>query len=160
MAIKKVEMSIQRILDEYFALRGEEKRIKSRLTYLSGEIKKYAEDNGVKDDKGSYYSENESYVFGKQAKKQVSFDVEKAITFLKAKGFSDCVKTREIIDEDAVEAHINSGDISYDELEGITVTKVTYAVDVRQKEEMPEVEQTTVSIAASKKSTRTPRGGI
>ena len=47
-----------------------------------------------------------------------------------------------------------TGKISYEELESITTTKVTYAVDIKEKSEMPEVEQTEVKSAASRKPQR------
>ena len=45
------------------------------------------------------------------------------------------------------------------EKEEITNTKVSYAIDIKKKEEMPVVEQTQVSMAASKKTRLVPKGG-
>lgn len=151
---------ISTLLDEYDELRERKKQVEKRLSYLSDQIKAYAEANGVKDDKGSFYASDDKYIYGKQAKKSVSFDKEKAMQFFKAHKFTDCIDTVEVINEDAVEARISSGDISYEELESITVTKTTYAIDVKKKEEMPEVEETIVSLAASKKpKLSVPHGG-
>lgn len=142
---------VETLLDRYFSLRDEKKTIEAELKKLSDEIKEAAERTGTKDDKGSYYAEAGNYVFGKVAKKSVSFDEGKALDFVRKKGFTDCIVTIESLDEGAIEKHINSGDISYEELEGITTTKVTYAVDVKKKEEMPTVEETVLPSAAKRK---------
>ena len=152
-------VSIEVMLNEYDSLRGQKKTIEDRMKVLSDQIKAYAEKNGVKDDKGSYYAENEQYVYGKQCKKSVSFNVEKALDFFKENGYEDCINTVEVINEEAVEAHINEGDISFEELESITTTKVQYAIDIKKKEDMPVVEQTEVPLAASKKTRLVPKGG-
>lgn len=142
---------VETLLDRYSRLRDEKKTIEAELKKLSDEIKEAAERIGTKDDKGSYYAEAGNYVFGKVAKKSVSFDEGKALDFVRKKGFTDCIVTIESLDEGAIENRINSGDISYEELEGITTTKVSYAVDVKKKEEMPTVEETVLPSAASRK---------
>ena len=144
------QQSIDDKLQEYYSLREQSKTIKSRMDTLAKEIKEYASANGVKDDKGSTYCDNGSFMFGQQAKKSVSFKKEVAIVFFKAKGLLDAIKITEVIDEDAVEKYINEGLITFEDLESITETKVTYAIDLKKKEEMPVVEETTV-MAASKK---------
>jgi len=146
-SIVPIEAKVQ----EYDKLREESKLIKSRMDVLAAEIKDYAEKFGVKNDTGSFYVENDTFIFGKQAKKSVSFVKEKALEFFKKHKFKDCIKTVETIDEDAVEARITAGDISYAELEQITETKVTYAIDVKKKEDLPVVEESQVKVAASKK---------
>lgn len=154
MAKKVVDMPVQSIedkLNEYSRLREESKVIKSRMDVLSKEIKEYAEKNGVKDDKGSSYCEQGGFLFGRQAKKSINFVTDKAIEFFKSHGLKDAVKTKEYIDETAVEQYIEEGKVSFDDLESITETKVSYAIDLKKKEDMPEVEETTVSMAASLK---------
>ena len=143
--------SINDMVAEYNTLREENKRIKSRMDVLAKSIKEYATANGVKDDKGSYYCDNGAYTFGSQAKKSVSFVVDKAISFLKTNGFYDAIKIKEVIDEDAVERYVSQGDISFEDLERITETKVSYAIDLKKKEDMPVVEETTYAVAASTK---------
>ena len=143
--------SIEAMVSEYDSLRSRKKVIEDRMKYLSEEIKKQAKENGVKDSNGSYFSNTPAFVFGAVAKKSVSFNQEKAIEFLKDKKYNECITTVEIINDKAVESRIEKGDISYDELESITDQKVSYSIDVKVKEEMPEVEQTSTSLAASKK---------
>lgn len=147
------------LLQEYSTLRDEKKKIDDRMKKLADLIKDNAEKTGVKDDKGSYYAEDENFVYGKQCKKSVSFNQERALQFFKNRGLVDCIDTVEVINEGAVEEHINTGDISYEDLEDITDTKVSYAIDLKKKEEMTEVEQTSVPMAASKKSRLVPKGG-
>ena len=145
------QQSINDKVQEYYRLREEAKTIKSRMDTLAKEIKEYATVNGVKDDKGSFYCDNGAFQFGQQAKKSVTFVFDKAIEFFKTRGLVNAIKTTEVIDEDAVEQYINEGKITFDDLESITQTKVTYAIDLKKKEDMPVVEETTVAIAASKK---------
>lgn len=153
------QQSIEEKIKEYDSLRGQAKTIKSRMDTLAKEIKDYATAHGEKDDKGSFYCERGAYLFGNQAKKSVSFKTEEAITFLKTRGFHDAVTIKEVIDEDAVERHISSGEISFEDLESITTTKVTYAIDLKKKEDMPVVEETTVAMAASRKPKLSARKG-
>lgn len=145
------KQSIDSQVQEYYRLREEAKTIKNRMDALAKEIKEYASANGVKDDKGSTYCDNGTFMFGQQAKKSVSFKKDEAISFFKTRGLLDAVKITEVIDEDAVEKYIGDGLITFEDLESITETKVTYAIDLKKKEDMPVVEETTVQIAASKK---------
>ena len=148
--ITKVSIPIEEARTEYDRLREESKRIKNRMDVLSKTIKDFAEANGTKNDVGSFYAENDDFIFGKQARKSVSFNEEKAIAFFESKGLDDCVKVVKQVNEEAVEQAVNEGEITFDELESITTTKVTYAIDVKRKEEMPEVEQSEI-LAASRK---------
>lgn len=152
-------LPIGTLLQEYNTLRDEKKRIEDRMKKLADLIKDNAERVGVKDDKGSYYAEDENYIYGKQCKKSVSFNQEKALSYFKDHGFEDCIDTVEVINETAVEEHINTGDISFEDLESITDTKVSYAIDLKKKEDMPEVQETEVPMAASKKTRLVPKGG-
>ena len=161
MATKKVTslISIDSLLAEYDKLREEKKTIEAQMKKLSEDIKDYAEKNGVKDDKGSFYAENPFFTFGKMAKKSVSLVQDKAIAFFKKKKLTEAIKTVEVIDEDAVERYIKDGKITFEELESITETKVTYAIDIKKKEELPQVEETTVQLSASKKPKLNVKGG-
>lgn len=154
-----IQMPIGKLLEEYHSLREQKKTIEDRMKYLADQIKENAESTGVKDDKGSYYAENEQYVYGKQCKKSVSFDTDKALSYFKNHGFEECIDTVEVINEEAVEGRINAGDISFEDLESITTTKVSYAIDIKKKEDMPVVEQTEVAMVASKKTRLVPKGG-
>lgn len=154
-----ISLPIGAMLSEYDSLREQKKKIEDRMKYLADQIKANAEKVGVKDDKGSFYAEDERFIYGKQCKKSVSFNQEKALSYFRDHGYDDCITTVEVINEEAVESRINTGDISFEDLEDITTTKVSYAIDLKRKEEMSEVEQTEVPIAASKKSRLVPKGG-
>ena len=154
-----ISLPIGSLLEEYYSLREQKKTIEDRMKYLADQIKANAEKVGVKDDKGSFYAEDEQYVYGKQCKKSVSFDKDKAIEYFKIHGYDECIDTVEVINEEAVESRINTGDISFEDLEAITNTKVSYAIDIKKKEDIPEVEQTEVAMAASKKPRLVPKGG-
>lgn len=151
--------NIDAMVSEYDALRSQSKTIKSRMDTLAKDIKKYAETHGVKDDKGSYYCDNGAFQFGQQAKKSVSFVIDKALDFLKSHGFTDAIKTVETIDEDVIERLVSEGAITFEDLESITETKVTYAIDLKKNEDMPVIEETTVPLAASKKPKLSPKKG-
>ena len=154
-----ISLPIGAMLSEYDSLREQKKKIEDRMKYLADQIKANAEKVGVKDDKGSFYAEDEQFIYGKQCKKSVSFNQEKALSYFRDHGYDDCITTVEVINEEAVESRINAGDISFEDLEDITTTKVSYAIDLKRKEEMSEIEQTEVPIAASKKSRLIPKGG-
>lgn len=154
-----ISLPIGAMLSEYDSLREQKKKIEDRMKYLADQIKANAEKVGVKDDKGSFYAEDEQFIYGKQCKKSVSFNQEKALSYFRDRGYDDCITTVEVINEEAVESRINTGDISFEDLEDITTTKVSYAIDLKRKEEMSEVEQIEVPVAASKKSRLVPKGG-
>ena len=152
-------IQIDSLLVEYDRLREEKKTIDTRMKKLSEDIKKYAEENGVKNDKGSFYLENDLLTFGKMAKKSVSLIQDKAIEFFKGRKLFDAIKLVETVDEDAVEKYINEGKISFEELESITNTKVSYSVDIKKKEIMQEIEEVVVPLVASKKPKLSVKGG-
>lgn len=159
---KVISLSTQMIdakVSEYDKLREEAKTIKNRMDVLAKEIKEYADSNGVKDDKGSFYCDNGTFMFGKQAKKSISFIKDTAIKFFKDKKLTKAIVTVENIDEDAVEKYISEGKITFDDLESITETKVSYAIDLKKKEELPIIEETKIPMAASKKPKLSLKGG-
>lgn len=140
--------TVEKMVAEYAALRHEEKRIKDRKAVLSDAIKSYSLSNGVKDENGSFYSDCDNYTYGAQCKKSVKFDDEKAALFFQSKGFEDCVKLVPQIVESAVEKRFSDGDITAEELDSITKTSTSYAVTVKEKEVVPDVQQ---SYAVAKK---------
>lgn len=151
-AITVDRATIESFVSEYNELSKKSKLIDERKKFLSDAIKNYAQSNGSKDDKGSFYCESPYFTFGAQCKKSVSLDEDKAMDFLESKGFTECIRTVPKVDEVALEKRVSQGDITQEEFESITKTKTTYAVTVKPietAEEMPEVQQT--QVAASKK---------
>ena len=137
MALKiKKTIPVREYIQEYVRLREEKKRIDARLSQISEALKQYAEDKGQKDDKGSYYFERDGYSVGKQARKSITFDLDKAVKFFRKSGFPECIVTREEIDMDAVNELFSEGEITEEDLEKITNTKVTYSIDIKPVEEV------------------------
>lgn len=153
MAIKATKLSLDDALKEYNVLRDNKKVIEERMKVLADLIKEESEKKGVKDENGSFIYENSSFIGGKQAKKSVNFNKEKALKFFKDRNLTKAYKevvTEEIV-ESEVEKYIASEKITLEDLESITTTKVTYSVLVKQKEEVKdEVEE--LPLVASKKS--------
>lgn len=148
---KPPEIPVREYIAEYVQLREEKKRIENRLKVISDALKDVAERKGQKDDKGSYYFERDNYIVGKQARKSVSFDIEKATKFFRRKGFPECIATVEQIDMEAVEELLDSGEITVEDLEAITTTNVTYSIDVKPVEQ---VTDEVVEITANKSRPR------
>lgn len=146
MAIKKkiVERNIENLVEEYDNLSSQMKLLDAKKKELSNEIKKIAQATGTKDDKGSFYMENDNYVWGSIARKSISLNRTKAEDLFKSMGvWADVIVIKEEIDEDKVETLVAEERLSFDELESITDVKVVYSVSVKQKdkvEEMPEVQ--------------------
>lgn len=149
--MKKKTVPIDSLVEQYDKLRAEEKSVKTRLTELSNQIKDYAQRNGEKDDKGSFYCENNSYSFGAQAATSVKLDTDPAIEYLESKGLTSCVKTKIVkeLDEAKIDELLESGDISEEEFKQFIKVSTRYSVVVKKKEEVAEVEVT--EIAASKR---------
>lgn len=138
---------------EYSELSSQKKRIEERMTFLSTQIKDGAAKFGVKDDKGSHYLENESFLLGRVAKKSFSFNQERAVQTLEASGLGDVVDviTVKQVNEEKLTTAVSQGRIAINVVEGFTDVKTTYAVTVKSKEAMPEVQTGDLSAAASKK---------
>lgn len=157
MAVKKKKVlvldkaTIEKMVEEYQALKVQEKSISDRKKVLADSIKAFAVENGTKDDKGSFYSENDRFIFGASCRKSVSIDDAKAMELFYAREevLGDCFDLKPVIVEEAIERHLSLGDITLKEIESITNVSVSMAIDVREKEEVAVVEQT--SFVASKK---------
>lgn len=134
-------------VQEYTDLSKQEKAIKKRKDELAKYIKEHAQQNGVKDSNGSSYMSNDRFVFGSQARKSIKLNQERAKEFLLAQGlYEQVVEVKESINENKVEQLLSQGLITTTDLESIVDIKVTYAIDVKEKEmeqtseEMPEVQ--------------------
>ena len=138
---------IYEFVQEYTDLSKQEKAIKKRKDELAKYIKEHAQQNGVKDSNGSSYMSNDRFVFGSQARKSIKLNQDRAKEFLLSQGlYEQVVEVKESINEDKVEQLLQQGLITTDDLEAIVDAKVTYAIDVKEKEveqtpeEMPEVQ--------------------
>ena len=135
---------IYEFVQEYTDLSKQEKAIKKRKDELAKYIKEHAQQNGVKDSNGSSYMSNDRFVLGSQARKSIKLNQDRAKEFLLSQGvYEQVVEVKESINEDKVEQLLQQGLITTDDLEAIVDVKVTYAIDVKEREveeEMPEVQ--------------------
>lgn len=131
---------IEVLLREYSEVREQEKFLKKRKEELAKEIKQHVVSNGSKDSKGSYYSENDQFIYGSQAKKSIKINEDKAKDFFYSKGLLDrVITTVEQVDEMKIEQLIAEGLISPEDIEEIVDIKVSYSLDVREKEDIAEI---------------------
>lgn len=145
---------IELIVREYVSCREQKKALEERMKTLSEEIKNYAMSNAKKNDKGSYYLQDDTYTYGMSNRKSVKLDTDKALDFVKKNGFNNAIIVREEIDEDVISALVASGDITPEELEALTTVKETMSVYVGKNEDvsaeiMPEVQQKEVKKSIS-----------
>lgn len=146
------EKEVASLGKEYAELSAQIKQLETRKKQLSDLIKENAEKYGVKDDKGSYYLESAEHIMGKVAKKSFKIDQDKAVKVLESLGLGDVVDevTVKTVNEDKLDKAVSDGRISFDTVEDFTEVKTSYSVLVKEKEEVPEVEQTTLKAARRK----------
>ena len=71
--------------------------------------------------------------------------MRKATKFFRKRGYPECITTVEQINPDAVEELLDTGEITIEDLEKITNTKVSYSISIAPVEEVTdEVTETTV----------------
>ena len=161
MGLKKVSKKVtpmftatdyETMASEYAEISSQIKTLEDRKKALSEKLKSGAESLGVKDDKGSYYLDSDTFVVGKVASKSVKIDQVVAVEALKKKGLTECVKTvtTETVDEGKLEQAVAKKDITLDEVEKFTTVTTSYKVSVKAKEEVPVVEQSKLSVAKKK----------
>ena len=138
---------------EYAEISAQIKMLEERKKALADKIKSGAEQFGVKDDKGSFYLENDSYIMGKVAKKSFSIDQDTAVKTLESMGLGDVVDEVVVktVNEDRLQKAVQEKRLSFDIVQGFTTEKVSYSVSVQEKEVMPEVEVSTAKVAKRKK---------
>lgn len=140
---------------EYNMLRAKSKTIKSRMDELAKNIKAHLTKNVTPDSKGSYYAEDENFVYGNMAKKSMKLNEEKAKVFLQERNLLEqASEVKIVIKEDKLEQLIANGDITLEEFETLVDTKVTYSIDIKEKQK--EEEPVEVEVASSTKKRRLP----
>lgn len=137
---------------EYADISAQIKVLEEKKKNLADKIKDGAEKFGVKDDKGSYYLENDSHILGKVARKSFKIDQDKAVSMLQAMGIGDVVDvvTTNVVNEERLQRAVQDGRISLDTVEEFTKSSVSYSVLVKEKEVLSEVDQTTLKVAKKK----------
>ena len=137
------EQDVCAMAHEYADLSKQIKELTARKNELSEKIKAGAENFGVKDDKGSYYFEDDKVTFGKVIKKSFSINQDKAVKTLNSMGLGDVVdvETTYTVNEDRLNEAVNSGKISLNDVESFTDVRVSYSVSVKEKDAIPEIQQ-------------------
>lgn len=146
------EKDIAKMAEEYSEISAQIKELSERKSMLSDKIKQGAESFGVKDDKGSYYLESDRFIMGKVASKSFSINQDKAVKVLESMGLGDVVDVVIVktVNDKKLESAVLDKRISLDEVNKFTNTSITYKVSVKPKEEMAEVEQSTLKVAKRK----------
>ena len=147
------EDNVKSLGRQYADISSQIKALEEQKKSLAEKIKQGAEQFGVKDDKGSFYLESEDLMMGKVAKKSFKIDQDKAVKTLESMGIGDVVDevTVRTVNEDRLQQAVSDGRLSLDTVESFTNVSVSYSVLVKEKEAMPEVEQTTLKSAAKRK---------
>lgn len=147
------EDNVKSLGRQYADISSQIKALEEQKKALAEKIKQGAEQFGVKDDKGSFYLESEDLMMGKVAKKSFKIDQDKAVKTLESMGIGDVVDevTVRTVNEDRLQQAVSDGRLSLDTVESFTNVSVRYSVMVKEKEAMPEVEQTTLKSAAKRK---------
>lgn len=160
MALKKVDKvkplfsveDIGRMGKEYAELSKQIKELEEQKKILAERIKSGAESFGVKDDKGSFYLENDNFIMGKVAKKSIKINQDKANLILTKMGLDDVLDTitTVVVNEDRLEQAVADNRITLEKIGEFTDTTVSYSVTVKEKEAMPVVEVSTVKASKRK----------
>lgn len=140
------------LAQEYSDISKQVKALNDRKKALADKLKEGAELEGIKDDRGSFYIDGSNFVIGKVSKKSFSINEGKATPLLKEKGiYEECIDIIEVINTDKIQKAVDSELLTLDEVESITDIKTSYSVSVKEKEEMPEVEVSTLQAVARRK---------
>lgn len=144
---------IGRCAKEYSEISQQIKVLEERKKTLSAIIKEGSVKYGTPDDKGSSYLEVDGFITGNVSKVSMSLDQTKGVDYLEKKGLGDLidVETVKTINEERLEKAVGEKRLTLDEVESFTNKKQTYQVSVKAVEEMPEVEQSNLALAAKKK---------
>lgn len=144
---------LERMAREYSEISEQIKVLDKKKKELADKIKADTERFGTKDDKGSFYYESESFITGRVSKKSFSLNQEKAKETLEEMGLWDELKkvvVTETVDEALLEKYVSEGKLDLDVVESFTNVKESFSVSVTKKEEIPQVQQTTLKVARKK----------
>ena len=158
MALKVVKKSLFSADDigalgkQYAEISAKIKQLEEEKKALADRIKAGAEQFGVKDDKGSFYLESDNFIMGKVAKKSFKIDQELAVKTLESMGLGDVVDEVVVktVNEDRLQIAVNHKRLDLDIVRAFTKESVSYSVSVKEKEALPEVEQTSLKAARNK----------
>lgn len=159
MALKKTKVATmfsvsdyEKMANEYNSLSEQIKAMESRKKALAEQLKTGAQNLGVKDDKGSFYLDTDTFVCGSVIKKSMKINLERARALFSKKKLNNLIKEEIVysVDEDAVEKCVAEGKLTLKEVESITDINTSFSVSVKVKEVISEVEQSNLSVAKRK----------
>lgn len=137
------EFNLDSKLALYQEAKGEEKEWKEKSSNLNTEIKDYMMKNLFADENGKRLFEGSTYNATLTVTEKESLDEDKAIEILKDKlseeDFAKCVKTKQYIDDDALEKIVYSSGFDMQELNSCVVkSKPTYTLRVSKTKKKKE----------------------
>lgn len=137
------EFNLESKLALYQEAKNEEKVCKEKASNLNTEIKDYMMQNLFADENGKRLFEGSTYSATLTVTEKESLDEDKAIEILKDKlsdeDFAKCVKTKQYIDDDALEKIVYSSGFDMQELNSCVVkSKQTYTLRVSKRKKKKE----------------------
>ena len=137
------EFNLDSKLALYQEAKNEEKICKEKSSNLNTEIKDYMIQNLFADENGKRLFEGSTYSATLTVTEKESLDEDKAIEILKDKlseeDFAKCVRTKQYIDDDALEKIVYSSEFDMQELNSCVVkSKPTYTLRVSKRKKKKE----------------------
>lgn len=137
------EFNLESKLALYQESKNEEKIYKEKSSNLNTEIKDYMMQNLFADENGKRLFEGSTYSATLTVTEKESLDEDKAIEILKDKlseeDFAKCVRTKQYIDDDALEKIVYSSGFDMQELNSCVVkSKPTYTLRVSKRKKKKE----------------------
>ena len=137
------EFNLDSKLALYQEAKNEEKICKEKSSNLNTEIKDYMMQNLFADENGKRLFEGSTYSATLTVTEKESLDEDKAIEILKDKlseeDFEKCVRTKQYIDDDALEKIVYSSGFDMQELNSCIIkSKPTYTLRVSKRKKKKE----------------------
>ena len=137
------EFNLDSKLALYQETKNEEKICKEKSNNLNTEIKDYMIQNLFADENGKRLFEGSTYSATLTVTEKESLDEDKAIEILKDKlseeDFAKCVRTKQYIDDDALEKIVYSSGFDMQELNSCIIkSKPTYTLRVSKRKKKKE----------------------
>lgn len=123
---------------EFTGLKDQIKTLTAREGEIKGRLKEAVEARGYTDSDGNDWYDLPEEIGGftklkRERRVRDVFDRDGALAMVKEKGLKKCVRTIEVIDEDAFAAAVYTGEISEKEFQSLHQQTVTYAFVPRAK---------------------------
>lgn len=136
---------IDDFVQEYSSVSAQIKTLEERKKSLSAMIKSYAKEHGTKDDKGSYFCENDNFIYGVVSKSKMVAR-ENIISLLKEMGREDCIQCVELPYLEVIDKYHDEGIFTDDDISKLfEVKEMTPSISVKEKKELTEIEKKVAS---------------